>query len=55
MKTILEEGKIDPVAYRIKYCSHHRTGNKWCIYPTYDFTHCLVDSLGELKLMLFSL
>lgn len=29
LKTILEEGKVDPIAYRIKYCSHHRTGNKW--------------------------
>jgi len=48
MKIILEEGKIDPVAYRIKFCEHHRTGNKWCIYPTYDFTHCLVDSLENI-------
>jgi glutaminyl-tRNA synthetase len=29
----------DPVIYRIKYASHHRTGNKWCIYPMYDFAH----------------
>ncbi|MFQ3579633.1 MAG: glutamate--tRNA ligase family protein, partial [Bacteroidales bacterium] len=29
----------DPVMYRIKHVHHHRTGNKWCIYPTYDFTH----------------
>ncbi|CAG9536577.1 unnamed protein product [Cercopithifilaria johnstoni] len=48
MKTILEEGKVDPIAYRIKYCRHHRTGNKWCIYPTYDFTHCLCDSLENI-------
>ena len=48
MKIILEEGKVDPVAYRIKYVEHHRTGNKWCIYPTYDFTHCLVDSLENI-------
>lgn len=31
LKTVLEEGKVDPVAYRIKYCAHHRTGNKWFI------------------------
>ena len=29
----------DPVMYRIKHAEHHRTGNKWCIYPMYDFTH----------------
>lgn len=29
LKITLEEGKVDPVAYRIKYCPHHRTGNKW--------------------------
>lgn len=48
MKLTLEEGKVDPVAYRIKMASHHRTGDKWCIYPTYDFTHCLVDSLENI-------
>ena len=35
----------DPVIYRINHMSHHRQGNKWCIYPMYDFTHCLSDSL----------
>jgi len=35
----------DPVIYRIKHVSHHRTGDKWCIYPMYDFTHCLSDSI----------
>jgi glutaminyl-tRNA synthetase len=35
----------DPTIYRIRFASHHRTGNKWCIYPMYDFTHCLSDSL----------
>ncbi len=35
----------DPVMYRIKHSSHHRTGDKWCIYPMYDFTHCLSDSI----------
>ena len=35
----------DPVIYRILKTPHHRTGNKWCIYPMYDFTHCLSDSI----------
>ena len=35
----------DPVVYRIKKANHHRTGDKWCIYPMYDFTHCLSDML----------
>ena len=35
----------DPVLYRIRRQSHHRTGDKWCIYPMYDFTHCLSDSI----------
>lgn len=35
----------DPVIYRIKRVHHHRTGDKWCIYPMYDFTHCLSDML----------
>ena len=35
----------DPVIYRILRASHHRTGNAWCIYPMYDFTHCLSDSI----------
>lgn len=35
----------DPTMYRIKKSSHHRTGDKWCIYPMYDFTHCISDSL----------
>ncbi|RKX75128.1 MAG: glutamine--tRNA ligase [Spirochaetes bacterium] len=35
----------DPTIYRIKKVPHHRTGDKWCIYPMYDFTHCLSDSL----------
>ena len=48
MKVTLEEGKQDPVAYRIKFIEHHRTGNKWCIYPTYDFTHCLCDSIENI-------
>ncbi|WKY06374.1 hypothetical protein Q1695_006514 [Nippostrongylus brasiliensis] len=48
LKLTLEEGKVDPVAYRIKYVPHHRTGNKWCIYPTYDYTHCLCDSIENI-------
>ena len=35
----------DPVMYRIKRAHHHRTGDKWCIYPSYDFTHGQSDSL----------
>jgi glutaminyl-tRNA synthetase len=34
----------DPTIYRIRRATHHRTGDKWCIYPMYDFTHCLSDS-----------
>ncbi|EFN78066.1 probable glutamine--tRNA ligase [Harpegnathos saltator] len=48
MKVTLEEGKQDPVAYRIKYSPHHRTGDHWCIYPTYDYTHCLCDSIENI-------
>ena len=35
----------DPVIYRIAHASHHRTGNKWCIYPMYDFAHPLEDAI----------
>lgn len=35
----------DPVLYRIKFVYHHRTGNKWCIYPMYDFAQCISDAL----------
>ena len=35
----------DPVIYRIKKAHHHRTGDNWCIYPMYDFAHCLSDSI----------
>ncbi len=37
----------DPVLYRIKHARHHRTGNKWCIYPMYDFAHGQSDSIEE--------
>ena len=35
----------DPVLYRIRHAQHHRTGDAWVIYPTYDFTHCVCDAL----------
>jgi glutaminyl-tRNA synthetase len=35
----------DPVLYRIRHAEHHHTGNRWCIYPMYDFAHCLSDYL----------
>ena len=35
----------DPALYRIKHSHHYRTGDKWCIYPMYDYAHCLEDSL----------
>lgn len=38
----------DPVAYRIKHASHHRTGNAWPIYPSYDFTHGVSDALENI-------
>ncbi|WP_136805416.1 glutamine--tRNA ligase/YqeY domain fusion protein [Desulfosediminicola flagellatus] len=38
----------DPVIYRILKAHHHRTGDTWCIYPMYDFTHCLSDMLEEI-------
>lgn len=35
----------DPVLYRVRFATHHQTGDKWCIYPMYDFTHCISDAL----------
>ncbi|MBD1575867.1 MULTISPECIES: glutamine--tRNA ligase [Vibrio] len=35
----------DPVIYRVRFIEHHQTGDKWCIYPMYDFTHCISDAL----------
>ncbi|KAJ2157409.1 Glutaminyl-tRNA synthetase [Coemansia sp. RSA 552] len=51
MKMDLEDGNPqmwDLVAYRVLFASHHRTGTEWCIYPTYDFTHCLCDSFENI-------
>jgi glutaminyl-tRNA synthetase len=38
----------DPVIYRIKHADHHRTADAWCIYPMYDYAHCISDSLEEI-------
>ncbi len=38
----------DPVIYRIKHQHHHQTGDKWCIYPMYDYTHCISDALERI-------
>jgi glutaminyl-tRNA synthetase len=38
----------DPAIYRIRHASHHRTGSKWCIYPLYDYTHCISDALEHI-------
>jgi glutaminyl-tRNA synthetase len=38
----------DPVIYRIRHAHHHRTGDKWCIYPMYDYTHCISDALENI-------
>jgi len=35
----------DPIIYRVRFAHHHQTGNEWCIYPMYDFTHCLSDAI----------
>ena len=45
----------DPVIYRIIKMPHHRTKNKWCIYPTYDFAHCLSDAIENITHSLCSL
>jgi len=52
MKQDLEDGNPqmwDLIAYRVLLAPHHRTGDKWRIYPTYDFTHCLVDSFENIS------
>jgi len=38
----------DPVMFRILHAGHHRTGNKWCIYPMYDYAHCVSDSIEKI-------
>lgn len=38
----------DPVLYRIRHIEHHQTGSKWCIYPTYDYTHCISDAIENI-------
>ena len=54
----LESGNFnmrDPVIYRIKYAHHHRQGDKWCIYPMYDFAHPIQDALEHITHSLCSL
>ncbi len=38
----------DPLLYRIRHASHYRRGDEWCIYPLYDFTHCLSDAIEDI-------
>ncbi len=38
----------DPVIYRIRFAEHHQTADKWCIYPMYDFTHCISDAIENI-------
>jgi glutaminyl-tRNA synthetase len=38
----------DPAIYRIRHAAHHRTGSTWCIYPLYDYTHCISDALERI-------
>ncbi len=45
----------DPVIYRINHCHHHRQGNKWCIYPMYDFAHPIEDMMEQITHSLCSL
>jgi glutaminyl-tRNA synthetase len=45
----------DPIMYRIRHATHHRTGDAWCIYPTYDFTHGQSDSIEKITHSLCSL
>jgi len=51
LKIDMASGNInlrDPVIYRIRHAHHHRTANKWCIYPMYDYTHCISDALENI-------
>src|SRR5512139_1399235 len=38
----------DPAIYRIRHASHHRTGDRWCVYPLYDYAHCISDALERI-------
>ncbi len=38
----------DPPIYRIRHASHHRTGDAWCVYPLYDYTHCISDAIERI-------
>ncbi len=38
----------DPILYRIRHAAHHQTGAQWCIYPTYDYTHCISDAIENI-------
>lgn len=38
----------DPIAYRVKFNAHPLTGDKWCVYPSYDFSHCLIDAFEHI-------
>ncbi len=38
----------DPILYRIRHVSHYRTGDQWCIYPMYDYTHCISDAIEDI-------
>lgn len=38
----------DPILYRIRHAAHHQTGSRWCIYPTYDYTHCISDAIENI-------
>ncbi|GIU44258.1 glutamine--tRNA ligase [Shewanella sairae] len=38
----------DPIIYRIRFAHHHQTADKWCIYPMYDFTHCISDAIENI-------
>ncbi|WP_076408550.1 glutamine--tRNA ligase [Shewanella sp. UCD-KL12] len=39
----------DPIIYRVRFAHHHQTGDKWCIYPMYDFTHCISDAMENIS------
>jgi glutaminyl-tRNA synthetase len=51
LKIDMASGNInlrDPAIYRIRRAHHHRTGDKWCIYPMYDYTHCISDAIEKI-------